>query len=274
MEENDYPWKDEQEKILKKWADKGQCYKAMHERAYKRYTCLNAWFSIPVIILSTITGTGNFALNLFGDYQKLVSLIIGGLNLFAAIISTIAQYTSVAQKSESHRITAITWDKFSRKIQIELAKSRKDRTHAKDFVNKCSISYDRLIEVSPIIPNDIIRWFNNMIETGRFEEDLNELNTCCYECFCFPFGCKACNCSFNCNQQDIKTEHLEELKKAWKAIELPEILGRIHPTEIAHETEISNNIQPTIQYPIELPKNIDIESNNSLIEKLILSEKL
>ena len=62
----------------------------MHERAYKRYICLNAWFSIPVIILSIITGTGNFALNLFGDYEKLASLIIGGLNLFSAIISTIA----------------------------------------------------------------------------------------------------------------------------------------------------------------------------------------
>jgi hypothetical protein len=40
---------------LKKWADKGQCYKAMHERSYKRYWCLNAWFNIPVIIISTIT---------------------------------------------------------------------------------------------------------------------------------------------------------------------------------------------------------------------------
>ena len=76
-----------------------------------------------------------------------------------------------------------------------------------------------------------------MIETGRFEEDLNELNTCCYECFCFPFGCKACNCSFGYNYQDTKTEYLEKLKKSWKAIDLPEILGRIHPTEIAHETD-------------------------------------
>ena len=84
--EASYPWKSEQENILKKWADKGQCFKAMHERAYKRFWCLNAWFTIPTIILSTITGTGNFAQNLFGDWAQYAVLIIGGMNLFSAII--------------------------------------------------------------------------------------------------------------------------------------------------------------------------------------------
>ena len=269
--EKDYSWKKEQEQILKKWADKSLCLKMMHERAYKKYWCLNAWFNIPVIIISTITGTGNFASGSFGPEAGYLTFVIGGFNLFAGILATIATYTGVAQKLEAHRFSSVAWDKFSRKLQIELSKSRLDRIRAKDFIKQSAEEYDRLIEMSPILPNDIIRWFNNMIETGRFEEELNELNTCCYECFCFPFGCKACNCSFNCNQQDIKTEHLEELKKAWKAIELPEILGRIHPTEIAHETDIPCNIEPTILYPIELPKNIDIDSNNSLTEKLILS---
>ena len=230
----------------------------MHERAYKKYWCLNAWFSIPVIILSTLTGTANFALKQFGEFENTVTLIIGGLNLFAAIISTIAQYTGVAQKLESHRIAAITWDKFARKIQVELAKSRKDRTPAKDFVNNCSESFDRLIEVSPIMSNDIIRWFNNMIETGRFEEDLSEFNTCCYECFCFPFGCKACTCSFGCCENKKKLEQLEELKKAWKEIELPEILGRIKPTEIAVEAEEKPVIiieQPKLPPPLIIPKD-------------------
>ena len=48
-----FKWKNEQEDILKNWADKALCYKAMHDRAYKKYWCLNAWFNIPVIILST-----------------------------------------------------------------------------------------------------------------------------------------------------------------------------------------------------------------------------
>lgn len=256
MEEQDYPWKSEQENILKKWADKGQCYKAMHERAYKKYWCLNAWFNIPVIILSTITGTGNFALDQFGDYAQYAVFALGGLNLFSAILSTIAQYTGVAQKLESHRIAAVTWDKFSRKIQVELAKSRCDRTPARDFVNGCQETYDRLVEVSPIMPNDMIRWFNNMIETGEFEEKLSEFNTCCYECFCFPFGCKACK-GPSCRKNKKRNENLEELKKAWKEVELPEILGIIKPTEIA-EVPIEPTIiveEPKMPPPLSLPND-------------------
>jgi len=259
MEEINYPWKNEQEQILKKWADKGQCFKAMHERAYKKNWCLNAWFSIPVIIISTLTGTGNFAQSLFGPYAQYAILVLGGLNLFSAIIGTIAQYTGVAQKLEAHRISAITWDKFSRKIQVELAKSRADRTPAKDFVTMCQESYDRLIEVSPIMPNDIIRWFNNMVETGEFEEKLSEVNTCVYECFCFPFGCKACNCSFYKERNIKKLEQIEEIKKAWKEVELPEVLGIIKPTEIAIEPPpviiIEEKTPPPLVLAQSKPKN-------------------
>lgn len=260
MEEQDYPWKEEQEQILKKWADKGQCFKAMHERAYKRFWCLNAWFTIPVIILSTVTGTGNFAQGSFGEYAEFAIIALGGANLFSAILSTIAQYTGVAQKLESHRIAAITWDKFSRKIQVELAKTRGDRTPAKDFINNCQEAYDRLIEVSPIMPNDIIRWFNNMIETGMFEEDLGQCNTFCYECICFPCGCKACTCKLCENKK--KKEQIEELKKAWREIELPEILGRIKPTEIAKEPIVIPKPMIIVETP-KLPPPLSIPSDIS-----------
>jgi hypothetical protein len=258
--EIDYPWEIEQEKILKKWADKGQCYKAMHERSYKRYWCLNAWFSIPVIILSTLTGTGNFAQDLFGEYAKSALIAFGAFNIFSAILSTIAQYTGVAQKLESHRIAAITWDKFSRKIQIELAKKRKYRSRAKDFINNCQESFDRLIEVSPLVPNDVIRWFNRMIETGEFEEDLNELNMCCFECFCFPCGCKPCNLSIS-NKSVKKVEKLENTKKLWKDIELPEILGIFKPTEIAEEIEIIYQ-EPKLPPPLAIPKDTKLDNSN------------
>ena len=49
-------WRIENERILKSWCDKSICYQIMHDRAHKRYWCLNAWFAIPVIIISTITG--------------------------------------------------------------------------------------------------------------------------------------------------------------------------------------------------------------------------
>lgn len=270
--EGDYAWKKEQESILKKWADKSLCFKMMHERSYKKYWCLNAWFNIPVIIISTVTGTGNFASGSFGPNAEFIIFIIGAFNLFAGILATVATYTAVAQKLEAHRYSSVAWDKFARRIQIELAKSRADRVKAKDFIKASAEEYDRLIEMSPILPNDIIRWFTNMIETGEFEEELGECATCCYECFCFPCGCSFCNC-FNycccCDNKKKSNEELreeeetdQEVKKLWKQIELPEAIGRIKPTEIAAELE------PETPPPLIIIENKQNERNTQKKEQV------
>lgn len=244
LEEKDYSWKREQEVILKKWADKALCFKMMHERAHRRFWCLNAWFNIPVIILSTITGAGNVATASFSDSAPYIPYVIGAMNIFAGILATIATYTGVAQKLEAHRFASVSWDKFSRKLQIELAKARKDRVKVKDFIKQSAEDYDRLIEMSPILPNDIIRWFTTMIGTGEFEEEIGDCGQCWFECFCFPCGCSYCKC-FNilccsckaCKETKTQEEIDEDkaIKATWKLIELPEIIGRIKPTEIAAE---------------------------------------
>jgi len=242
VEEKDIPWKKEQEDILKKWADKSLCFKMMHERAHRRFWCMNAWFNIPVIILSTVTGAGNVATASFNDSAPYVPYIIGAVNIFSAILATIATYTGVAQKLEAHKFSSVAFDKFARKLQIELSKARSDRAKVKEFIKQAAEEYDRLIEMSPILPNDVIRWFTNMIETGEFEEDLGEMATCCYECCCFPCGCSYCKCFdiLLCNFRGKKPEPSEEdkiSKAAWKLIELPEVIGRIKPTVVAQEPQ-------------------------------------
>ena len=275
-EEKEYAWKEEQEQILKKWADKALCFKMMHERAHKRYWCLNAWFNIPVIIISTITGTGNFASNNFGPRATFVIFALGALNIFAGILATIATYTGVAQKLEAHRYSSVSWDKFARKVQIELAKARLDRAKVKNFIKQAAEDYDRLIEMSPILQNDIIRWFTNMIETGEFEEDIGELGTCCFESFCFPCGCSYCSCLscsclsfFGCFKKEIVIdENADDAKKLWKQIELPEVIGRIKPTEIASEP-IPDSPPPLviIEHVVESTNTIETIENRKILER-------
>jgi hypothetical protein len=246
----DIEWKEEQEEILRKWADKGLCFKMMHERAHKRFWCLNAWFNIPVIIISTITGTGNMASGSFGAYDW-ITFIIGGFNIFAGILATIATYTGVAQKLEAHKFSSVGWDKFARKIQIELSKTRKFRVKAKTFIKQLSEEYDRLIEMSPILPNDIIRWFSIMVETGKMEDDLGECGTCCFECFCFPCGCGLC--CINRPRNDMSDAE-KKTKESWSKIELPEIIGRIKPTNVAKEPPLPI---PETPPPLVIVENMD-----------------
>ena len=61
VEENELVWHEQQEKILKRWSEIGSSYRFMHDRAYLYFEKQNFRFALPVIVLSTITGTANFA---------------------------------------------------------------------------------------------------------------------------------------------------------------------------------------------------------------------
>ena len=200
-------WKPEHEDILKKWADKAMCYKTMHDRSIKKYWCLNAWFNIPIIILSTLTGTGNFAQSSFSpSYATILVLVIGAANILSALLGTIAQYINVAGTLEGHRFASISWDKYARGIQVELGKVRSDRQ--KDpysYIKRCQEDFDRLIEISPNFSNDVIEWFNKLINTGEFIENQQCCGICCYEWFCLPCGLRGCRrCKLCCNKCRIQ----------------------------------------------------------------------
>ena len=114
-------WKVEEENLLKQWADKAQCYQWMHSRSHNIYSRKNALFTIPVIIISTITGTANFAQERFSDeYKTYVVLSIGTLSIIAGIITTIYQFLKIAELNEGHRVSTLSWGKFYRNIKTEL----------------------------------------------------------------------------------------------------------------------------------------------------------
>jgi len=154
-------WKCEHEVILVEWADKAMCYRWLHARSHQAYSKTNAWFTIPVIIMSTLTGTANFAQDRFSDDIKpYMQMAIGAVNIFAGILTTIAQFLKVGELNEAHRVSSISWDKFYRNIKVELAKSRDERMSASHMLKICKEEYDRLMETSPTINENIISQFN------------------------------------------------------------------------------------------------------------------
>jgi hypothetical protein len=153
-------WRKEEELILKEWADKAVCYKWLHLKSYEHFRWINALYTIPVIILSTLTGTANFAQDRVpAVYLNMYVMLIGGMNLIAGIVSTIHQYLKIAQFTESHRVAYISWEKFARKIRIELAKSPKERVGVNELLKSCGDEYDRLEEISPPINSVIVELF-------------------------------------------------------------------------------------------------------------------
>jgi hypothetical protein len=122
---------------------------------------LSMRFTLPVIVLSTVTGTANFAQEQFPiGIRSSVPSIIGGLNLIAGIIATIMQFLKINELMESHRSASQLYGKLSRRIRLELNLPLVNRTlDGSDMVHDCHQEMDRLIEQSPPIPRKVLSDF-------------------------------------------------------------------------------------------------------------------
>jgi hypothetical protein len=154
-------WKREEEALLQEWADKAHCYQWLHYRSHEIFKFKNSMFTIPVIIISTVTGTANFAQDRFGDaYKNLVVMIIGAFNIFAGIITTIFQFLKISELNEAHRVASMAWGKFYRNVKTELTRHPLDRTMPNEMLKYSRGEYDRLVETSPFIPRKVVDMFN------------------------------------------------------------------------------------------------------------------
>ena len=164
-------WNDQHEIILRQWGETCACYRFMHHRAFLLYKELSMKFTLPVIVLSTITGTANFAQSTLPlSIQPAAPSVIGGLNLIAGLIATVMQFLKINELMENHRTAALAYGLLSRNIRLTLALPREERK--KDglkFVEECKAEYDRLIEQSPAVPINIIKDFETMYKDDEID---------------------------------------------------------------------------------------------------------
>jgi len=232
--EKDIVWTEEHEHVLVEWADKAMCYRWLHSRSNLAYYKLNALFTIPSIILSTLAGTANFAFQKYGpDVQAYSSNVIGGINIFTAILATVAQFLKISELNEAHRVSSISWDKFYRNIKVELAKHPSERMNATHMLKISKEEFDRLMETSPMIKTDIILEFKS---------------------------------TFNYVGDPIKQEAFKQLKK-------PEICDELITTDECrhHWYKTENKLDPIeIQNQIEINKKKKVLETH---EKQVISFK-
>jgi hypothetical protein len=155
-------WNDSEVELLKRWGEVSSSYRFLHDRAFRIFQLRNYFFTIPVIVLSTISGTASFSIASFPEnLQEYVPMVIGGINIFVGIVQTIAQFLRISELAESHRVASTAYGKFSRNIATELSLPPNNRTYnGIDFVQMCRAEMDRLLEQSPIIPMNLLSDFD------------------------------------------------------------------------------------------------------------------
>jgi hypothetical protein len=172
-------WTVEHEHILAEWADKAMCYRWLHSKSNSLYSSLNAWYTIPCIIISTLAGTANFAqTRVPEEYQGLFTMVVGGINILGGIISTIQQFLKITQLNEAHRVSSISWDKFYRNVKIELTKHPNERIQVSHMLKMAKEEFDRLMETSPVIPDKIIISFKNSFQKSDEYSKISKPEIC------------------------------------------------------------------------------------------------
>jgi len=162
MEETgDIHWNSQLERVISDEGERSLCFSWLHSNSEKKYSKLNTYISLPVIVMSTIAGSASIgSQSLFKDAQ-IAGVSIGLISLTVATLNTVSSYFSWAKRAEAHRIAAITYQKTYRFILIELALPRAERMAARDMLKVVRDQCDRLNETSPQIPDSVIKMFKD-----------------------------------------------------------------------------------------------------------------
>jgi hypothetical protein len=154
-------WNQQLEEILSQEGERALCYAWLHNKSQAIIAKYDTNIALPVIVLSTIAGTGSIAsASLFGQSQ-VANLVIGVISLSVGVMNTVSNYFGFAKRSEAHKISSMTYAKIHKFIVIELSLPRKERMKAKDMLKIIREQLERLAETSPQIPEQIIGVFND-----------------------------------------------------------------------------------------------------------------
>tara|TARA_R110000744_G_scaffold379283_1_gene496943 strand:+ start:232 stop:969 length:738 start_codon:yes stop_codon:yes gene_type:complete len=172
-------WTKSLEKYLKQVGEHSLCLSVLHKKCEAKFSNKALCIDLPVIVLSTLCGSLTLsAKSLFGDMEDGALKIVGGLSLTTSIIATIQAYFGYSRRAENHRNSYLEYSKQYRFIKIELGLPRHSRIRPKDLLKIVNDSFERLNELSPLVPLDIIAKFKKTYKKSKIERppELNGLD--------------------------------------------------------------------------------------------------
>lgn len=171
---NDVHWTNDLEDVIADLGERCLCYRWLHSQSEKRLSKLNDAFAIPVIILSTVSGSANIGSQAMFPSSN-AAIAIGFLSIFVGILSTIQTYFSFAKQAENHKMAALTYGKIHDFLRVELSLPRSERMAAKDLLKTIRDQTDRLAEISPQVPDQVIQEFKAKFESNTPEVSKPEI---------------------------------------------------------------------------------------------------
>ena len=164
-------WTDELEQLLVAWAEKASGYAWLHQKSAILFKKKNLCISIPSCIFGYLSGItlllSNDVFNNCSDISYRASLrgVLGVTAILSGVLSNFQEMFTFKEEAEKHRIAALRFLSFFREISCELSLDPKIRSASMDYITLKRFEFDKILEQSPDIPEEIIKEFNNNFRT-------------------------------------------------------------------------------------------------------------
>lgn len=160
-------WTPQLEEHFASTGEKAHCLSWCHKKAEEKYSRLRTIIDLPVICLSSVCGFLQIGSDQMFANPDASAIGLGLLSLFVALLSATQTYFKWSARAENHRLCAIQWSRLYRHLSIEMNLPRNERKAPQDLLKDTQQHYDRLQEISPLIPPDIISDFKKNFEKTK-----------------------------------------------------------------------------------------------------------
>jgi hypothetical protein len=164
-------WTTRLEEYFASTGEKASGLSWVHKRAEAIYSNRRTYIDLPVIIGSGLIAFLNAGSSTLFEDPKISSVALGVGSLCMGILNSFGSYFGWAKRAEGHRISAIHYAKLSRFITVELSLPRNERTSPHDLLKYVKDQYDRLAEISPMVPEIVIHEFQRRF---RHQKDVSK----------------------------------------------------------------------------------------------------
>ena len=167
-------WTNELEMYFAKTAERSHGLAWLHKQAETLFARKRNFVDLPVIVISTAVGFLQVgSQSMFGSDTSLASTLLGVGSLIVSVLNTTGTYFGFSKRAEGHRISSIQYNRLYRFLSVEMSLPRENRMSPRDLLKYTRDAYDRLDEISPLVPPEIVkefqRRFGKLVEIAKPE---------------------------------------------------------------------------------------------------------
>ena len=149
--------------------DKSKYMSNLHAIDYRFNQAVSNYSIIPLVIITTFTGTATFFFesSIPPDFQKGYLILIGCSNILAGLITIVKELIKIRDMKESKiNYVAFPFQKLARDIQMHINCEHDDINETIRFTENCREEYHKLMESAPTASNYARRKLQKITENA------------------------------------------------------------------------------------------------------------